>query len=328
MVSTSAMPNKHNDARRHHIPKMRFRVTNWAAYEAGLRRRGSLTLWVSDDAIVAWCAAPRTTPGGQARYSETAIEAAVMVRLVFHQPLRQTEGLLGSLLGLMGLDLPVPDHTTISRRAARLTPVRRTALPSGPVTLVIDSTGLKVFGAGEWHRDKHGVRGPRTWRKLHLSVDAAGNTIVAVTLTTNSEGDASQVGPLLDQTTGSIGAVMADGAYDGEPTYRKVAERDPAAAVVIPPRITAVAGSAAGSEPSQRDRHIQSMADNGRLGWQKQTGYGKRAKAETAMARYKRILGDHLHARELPGQQAEAAIGVAVLNRMIEAGRPNSVRVA
>ena len=148
-----------------------------------------------------------------------------MVRLVFHQPLRQTEGLLRSLLDLMGIDLPVPDHTTISRRAARLTPALRTALPGGPVTLVIDSTGLKVYGAGEWHRDKHGVRGRRTWRKLHLAVDAATNTIVAATLTTSGEGDAGQVGPLLDQITGPIDTVMADGAYDGEPTYRTVAER-------------------------------------------------------------------------------------------------------
>jgi Transposase DDE domain len=161
------MPNKYNDARRHHISKMKFKVTNWSTYEAGLRRRGSLTLWVSDEAIAAWKAAPRKTPGGQARYSAVAIEAAIMVRLVFHQPLRQTEALLGSLLDLMGVDLPVPDHTTISRRVARLTPVPRTALPSGPVTLVIDSTGLKVYGAAEWHRDKHGVRGRRTssiWR--------------------------------------------------------------------------------------------------------------------------------------------------------------------
>ena len=187
-----------------------------------------------------------------------------MVRLVFHQPLRQTEGLLGSLLELIGIDLPVPDHTTINRRAARLTRLLRTALPRGPVTLVIDSTRLKVYGAGEWHRDKHGVRGRRTWRKLHLAVDAATNIIVAATLTTSGEGDAGQVGPLLDQVTGSIDTVMADGAYDGEPTYQRVAERDPTATVVIPPRSTAVPGSAA--EPTQRDRHIQSLADKGPAG--------------------------------------------------------------
>src|SRR4051812_35317168 len=197
-------------------------------------------------------------PGGQARYSESAIETALMLRLVFHQPLRQTEGLLRSLLELMGLDLPVPDHTTISRRAACLTPVLRTALPTGPVTVVIDSTGLKVYGAGEWHRDKHGVRGRRTWRKLHLAVDAATSTIVAATLTTSGEGDAGQVGPLLDQTTGPLDTVMADGAYDGEPTYQQVAERDPAATDVIPPRSTAGAGSPSG--PAQREPHIQAHA--------------------------------------------------------------------
>lgn len=322
------MPNKHNAARRHHIPKMRFKVTTWAAYEAGLRRRGSLTLWVSDEAMAAWRAAPRMTPGGQARYSHTAIETALMVRLVFHQPLRQTEGLLGSLLELLGVDLPVPDHTTISRRAARLTPVLASALPDGPVTLVIDSTGLKVYGAGEWHRDKHGVRGRRTWRKLHLAVDAASNTIVAATLTTTSAGDASQLGPLLEQTSGPINTVLADGAYDGDPSYQTIAARDAGARVVIPPRATAVLSASATTDPSQRDRHIQIIAEQGRLAWQRQTAYGERAKAETAMARYKRILGDQLRARTLPGQQAEAAIGITILNCMIDQARPNSVRSA
>jgi transposase len=119
---------------------------------------------------------------------------------------------------------------------------------------------------------------------------------------------------------------MADGAYDGEPTYQTVAERGPAATVIIPPRSTAVPGSTA--EPTQRDGHIQSLADRGRLGWQRETNYGKRSKVETAMSRYKRILGDHLHARKLTGQQAEATIGVTVLNRMIDAGRPDSARIA
>jgi hypothetical protein len=226
----------------------------------------------------------------------------------------------------MDVGLPVPDHTTISRRAARLTPVLRTALPDGPVTLVIDSTGLKVYGAGEWHREKHGVRGRWTWRKLHLAVDATTNTIVAATLTTSGEGDAGQVGALLDQTTGLIDTLMTDGAYDGEPTYGTVARHDPTTTVVIPPRSTAVPGPSA--EPTQRDRHIQSLADRGRLGWQRETDYGQRSMAETAMSRHKRILGDHLQALKLPGQQAEAAIGVAVLNRMIDAGRPDSVRIA
>lgn len=202
-----------------------------------------------------------------------------------------------------------------------------TALPTGPVTLVIDSTGLKVYGAGEWHRDKHGVRGLRNWRKLHLAV-AAANTILAATLTTTSNGDASQVGPLLDQISGPIDTVMADGVYDGEPIFQTVAARDAGTRVIIPPRATAVVSEAATTAPSQRDRHIQSLAEHGRSDWQKQTDYGERAKAETAMARYKRILGDQLRARTLPGQRTEAATGVIILNRMSDQARPNSVRIA
>jgi hypothetical protein len=115
------MPHKYNVERRHHIPRACYKVTNWKAYEAGLRQRGSLTIWFSEEAVAAWQAAPQTTPGGQARYSDLAIETSLILRTVFHQPLRQTEGLVGSLLELMGLDLPVSDHSTVSRRCRTLT---------------------------------------------------------------------------------------------------------------------------------------------------------------------------------------------------------------
>ena len=266
------MPFKHNAARRHHIPKMTFRVTNWSSYEAGLRRRGSLTFWIDEAAIGGWRAVPRSTPGGQARYSDLAIETALMIRLVFHQPLRQTEGLLGSLLPLLGLDLPVPDHTTLSRRSATLTPVLRAALPDGPVHLVLDSTGLKVSGAGEWLADKRGARGPRSWRKLPLCVDATSSTIVGAVLTATEAGDASQVGPLLEQTSGPIATVLADGAYDGEPIDQTVAQHDPGAVGIIPPRATAVPSDTAATAPSQRDRHIQQIAERGRMAWQRESG--------------------------------------------------------
>ena len=162
------MPYKVNESRRHNIPRARYRVENWAAYDAAQRRRGDLTIWVTPEAITAWTPPATGRRGRPARYSDLAIETALLVRLVFHQPLRQTEGLLGSLLQLLGLDLPVPDHTTLSRRSAKLTPVLQAALPDGPVRLVLDSTGLKVYGAGEWLADKQGARGPRSWRKLHL----------------------------------------------------------------------------------------------------------------------------------------------------------------
>jgi hypothetical protein len=148
------MPHKYNADRRHRIPKTRYKVTNWRDYEAGLRQRGSLTIWFTDEAIAAWRAAPRTTPGGQARYSDLAIETSLILRAVFHQPLRQTEGLVSSLLELMGLDLPVPDHSTLSRRSRTLAVAPQAQRASGPVHLLVDSTGVKLSGmAGReaWH---------------------------------------------------------------------------------------------------------------------------------------------------------------------------------
>src|SRR3954449_3797548 len=201
------------------------------------------------------------------------------------RPWRQTEGLLRSLATLLGLDIGIPDHTTFSRRSPGLTLARSLAQAqrTGPVHVVIDSTGLKVYGAGEWLTEKHDERGQRTWRKLHLAVDPNSGEILACELTTIEEGDASLVGPLLDQITSSIASVTADGAYDGEPVYRAVAERQPAppAAVVIPPRASAVPSPTADTAPSQRDQHIRMIRDKGRLGWQKAVGYGRRSLGET-----------------------------------------------
>jgi hypothetical protein len=164
------MPYKANESRRHKIPRARYRVENWAAYDAALRRRGDLTIWVTPDAIAAWTPPKTGRRGRPPRYSEVAIEAGLMLRLAFGRPWRQTEGLLGSLMRLLGLDLPVPDHTTFSRRGADLEVARALAKADGPVTVVIDSTGLKVFGTGEWQLEKHGGTARRTWRKLHLAV--------------------------------------------------------------------------------------------------------------------------------------------------------------
>jgi hypothetical protein len=160
------MPHKYNADRRHSALKTRYKVTNWQAYEAGLRQRGSLTIWFTEEAIAAW----RAPPGGQARYSDLAVETSLILRTVFHQPLRQTEGLVGSLLELMGLDLPVPDHSTLSRRARTLAVAPQAA--GGPVHLLVDSTGVKLSGPGEWLVEKHGTKRRRAWRKLHLGIDA------------------------------------------------------------------------------------------------------------------------------------------------------------
>jgi hypothetical protein len=163
------LPFKHHADRRHHIPKRRYRVTNWPAYDAALRRRGSLTVWFTDEAIAAWRAEPRTTLGGQPHYSGLAISTALTVRAVFGLALRQTEGLLGSVIELLGLGLAVPDHSTLSRRAKTLEVPLRRRLGTGPLHVVVDSTGLKLGGAGEWLVEKHGTSRRRSWRKLALA---------------------------------------------------------------------------------------------------------------------------------------------------------------
>jgi hypothetical protein len=190
------MPHKHNADRRHHIPKMSFKVRNWPAYEAGLRRRGSLTLWIEDAALECW---QTRGPGGQARYMDAAIQTSLMLRAVFKLALRQIEGLMTSVLSLMGLTISVPDHTTVSRRAVTLPVIQAASVAHGPLHVLIDSTGLQVYGAGQWLEAKHGARSRRKWRKLHLAVDAASGMIVAQTLTDQDVDDPSQVGPLLNR---------------------------------------------------------------------------------------------------------------------------------
>src|SRR3984893_8922931 len=235
--SDRPMPHKHNADRRHHIPKMSFKVQNWPAYEAGLRRRGSLTLWIEDAALECW---QTIGPSGQARYTGAAIQTSLMLRAAFKLALRQIEGLMTSVLSLMGLTTSAPDHTTVSRRAATLPGVPATSVPHGPLHVFIDSTGLQVYGAGQWLEAKHGAKSPRTWRKLHLAVDAASGMIVAQTLTNQDADDPSQDGPLLDQIDETVGQVTADGAYDGSPTNQTIAAHSDGIEVVIPPRSTAV----------------------------------------------------------------------------------------
>ncbi len=209
------------------------------------------------------------------------------------------------------------------------------------VMLIAGGSLCRSSRPAPWHTDAvggrpphlvetHGERGRRTWRKLHLAVDADTGEILASELTTSEESDTSQVGPLLAQITGPIASVIADGAYDGEPVYRAVAERqpDPPAAVVVPPRATAVPSPTAETAPTQRDRHIRMIREKGRMGWQKAVGYGRRSLGETAVFRYKAIIGRSLRARTLPAQRTEARVACSVLNRMTRLGTPVSQRIA
>ena len=321
------LPFKLNADRRHHIPKQKRRVTNSAAYDAALRQRGSLTIWFTDDAIEGWRAQPRTTAGGQSWYSPLAILTALTLRAVFRLALRQTEGLIGSIIHLLGLDLAAPDHTTLSRRAATLV-VPRPRRGGEPLHLLVDSTGLKLCGAGEWLIEKHGAKTRRSWRKLHIGMNADTGQIVAATLTTKEVDDASQVSPLLDQVAASVASFTADGAYDQDSVSAAVAERYPAAVIIVPPRSTAVPSETAETEPTQRDRHLQFIAKRGRAAWQTASGYAKRARVEATIGRFKQVIGDALRSRTDQRRATEVDVAVYALNRMLDLGRPNSHRVA
>jgi transposase len=315
------MPYKFNESRRHKIPKAKYRVANWPDYEAALIKRGSLTVWITEEAIAAWQAPATRKRGGQPIYSALAIETSLALRLVFHQPLRQTEGLLRSIVDALKIDIAIPDHTTLSRRGGGLTILPKRSDRKEPLHLLVDSTGLKIYGEGEWLDQKHGIRSRRRWRKLHLGIDADTHKIVAVELTPDDVGDISELPNLLDQIAADVSSMTADGAYDGQVVYDAVAERHPKATVIVPPRITAVAHETTASQP---DIHLTTIAKHGRMSWQRSSGYNRRSLVETAMFRYKTVIGRRLHARTLPNQRTEAKVGCNVLNRMTGLGMPVS----
>ena len=234
------MPFKHNAARRHRIPKQRYRVTNWPAYEAGLGRLADLTFWLDEAALAGWQAPRRTTPGGQPQYSDLAIELVLTPRLVFPLALRQAKAFSRSVLHLLGLELAIPEHITLSRRGRGFAGRQpRVARRDGPVHLVLDSTGLQLFGQGEWDAQKHG-RARRQWRKLHLAADAGTGEIAAPMLAEGNTGDAAQAPDLL-RTEGGVATVTAHGAYDSDSVCQAATrQHGPPPDVSIPPRACAM----------------------------------------------------------------------------------------
>ena len=321
------MPFKLHSKGRRHIPHQRRRVTNWREYDAALRNRGSLTIWFTPDAIAGWTAEARTTPGGQRHYSDLAIETALTLRAVFRLALRQSEGLIGSIMEILEIDLPVPDHTTLSRRAGGLSVQMPRTSKIDDLHLIVESTGLKLHGAREWLFEKHGTAKRRAWRKLHIGIDAASGEIVAFDLTDKDVDDASHVPALLDQLIQVPASFMADGAYDRTATYDAILARNPLARFIVPPCKGAVPGPTAAISPTQRDLHVLAVLEHGRMNWQKASGYNRRAKIESAMSRYKRVIGDTLKSRDDTCRVTEVAIAVKSLNRMNELGRAKFVRI-
>lgn len=310
--------------------KARYRVRNWAAYNENLVQRGAITCWIDEEVIENWkpeADGPRQR-GGQPQYSDRAIECLLMLRAVFGLTYRQTEGFGRSVLGLLAAEVKVPDYTTLCIRSAQLK-VNLAPTTSGPLHIVVDSTGLKIYGEGEWKVRQHGPSKRRTWRKLHLSVDEATHQIQAVVLTEAGVDDAEAGQQLVEETPGPIEQVSGDGAYDKRKFYDTCQARK-VDLISVPPRRNARIwqhGNCS-APPLPRDQNLRRIRRVGRKRWKQESGYHRRSLAETAVFRFKIIFGNHLSARTIPRQITEARIKCAALNRMTQLGMPDSYPVA
>lgn len=307
----------------------KYRLRNWAEYNKSLVKRGEITLWIDDDVISTWKATP-TGPrprGGQKQYSDGAIECLLLVKAVYHLTLRATTGFARSFRKTLRARFPIPDYTTLCRRAKTLA-VKLPTRSRGPIHAVLDSSGLKVYGEGEWKVRQHGYSKRRTWRKLHLGVDEATGEINAEELTEAGTDDAEMVKPLLEQTSAPVKQMSGDGAYDKDKVYA-AAQAQGVKTITIPPRrdahIWQHGNCAAAAHP--RDENLRRIREVGRKQWKIESGYHRRSLAETAMFRFKTIFGDHLSAREMTRQKTEARIKSVALNRMTQLGMPESYRV-
>jgi hypothetical protein len=300
-----------------------YKITNWRQYNESLVQRGSITFWFSDDVIDRWHHTnDRPKVGHPFVYSDTAIECLLVLRELFQLPYRQTEGLGRSLAQLMQVTIDIPDYTSLAKRAAKLGVALDVRRHKGPIDVVVDSTGLKVFGEGEWKTRKHGIGKRRTWRKLHLAVNPKTHEIEAETLTENSCDDASQVDALLNQVKGKIDGFYGDGAYDKWKVYETLGHRNIKA--MIPPQRNAKIKQHGNSSdpPLPRDVAIREIRRRGRRQWKRRIGYHRRSLSETAMYRMKCCFGGHLKNRLIENQKTETRLRAKILNKFTDCGLP------
>ena len=309
--------------------KRSYQIRNWREYNAALVERGSLTVWFNEDQREQWYAADRSgRRGAPKRYSDVAVQCGLVIREVFHLPLRATEGLMRSVIDLLGVELATPDYSTFSRRAAALTVSIGRCANLRPRHLVMDSTGLKVYGEGEWPVRRHGASKRRTWRKLHLTVDAQSHEVIAAELTAAFVGDAEVLPDLLEQLPAEepLGSVAADGAYDTQACHEALLNRR--ALALIPPRAGAAAWPPlADGRTHPRTAIVEHMRQHGRKAWKIHSGYHQRSLAETAMFRLKILFGERLRNHRFETQITEAYARLAAMNSMTRLGMPETVAI-
>jgi len=303
----------------------RYRTTNWPSYNAALRKRGSLLIWL--DKEMAWLAPHDGSPGRPAVFSGAAIQFCLTIKVLFKLPLRQAEGMVASLLHLAGLDWPVPDYSTLCRRQKTLAvqiPYRRS---NGPLNLLVDSTGIKFLGDGEWQVRKHGVQGRRQWRKVHLAMDTATSDIRAVEFTSSDDGDSPVLPELLDQIPEGeqIGTVSGDGAYDTRRCHTAIIERQ--ATAIIPIRKNGRPWKEDCPAARARNETLRATRHYGRAFWKQWTRYHARSRIEAKM-RCLKSFGERIAARDPDRQTAEIHIRIALMNRFSALGTAEIVRVA
>ncbi|GAP96681.1 IS5 family transposase [Leptolyngbya sp. NIES-2104] len=308
--------------------KPQYRIRNWSEYNAGLKTRGSLTFWIDEFVLEEWIVHDLSgRPGASVLYSDLAIMTMATLKAVYRLAGRQCQGFVESIFGLMAIELPVPDHSTLSRRLGQLS-IELPIVPkeeSRPV--VVDSTGVKVYGEGEWKTRQHGVSKRRTWRKLHLGVDEATGEILAAVVTTHDFHDGEVLNEVLEAIECPIDQVSTDGAYDHRHCYDEIKAKG--AKAVIPPRKDAKIwqhGNRNG-KPHQRDENLRTIRKHGRKRWKQDSGYHRRSIAETTMFRFKTIFGGNLSARQFDNQAVELFVKCAALNRMIRIAKPDSYKV-
>ncbi len=302
----------------------KYKTTNWWAYNEALKGRGSLTVWF--DPEMAWKPPPSGKRGRQPSFSDAAIQTCLTMKVLFGMPLRQTTGFVQSLLRLVGLDWTVPDFSTLCRRQRKLNvsiPYRGGA---GPLNLLVDSTGIKAEGEGEWNARKHGGPKRRLWRKIHIGIDEETLEVRAVEVTGSNIGDAPILPDLLDQIPAGeeIGSVTADGAYDTRKCHEAIAARN--AAAVIPPRKNAKPWKPTSPGAMARNEALRSSKYLGRAIWRRWSGYHRRSRVESKMNCIK-LLGQSLMARDFERQVAELQVRIAVLNGYTALGIPVTVPV-
>ena len=313
----------------HSRQKALYRVKNWSKYDKALVQRGSITFWMSDDFEKTWRHTGKKQRGSQFDYSDQAMLVMLTVKEVFHLTNRGVEGFVRSLLRMMKINLPVPDHSTLSRRSQELK-VKLPKKTSQSLNIVMDSTGLKIYGEGEWKVRMHGVSKRRTWLKLHVGANPEGGEIQAVLLTQNNVSDDQVVETLLEQIEQTILDFAADGAYDKRKVYDSLNAHSPDVTILIPPRKNARIWKHGNTknERLKRDENLRSIRKDGRKEWKEKSGYHVRSLAETIMFRLKTIFGNGLSARLIETQTTQALIRCMALNKMTHLGMPQSYKVA